>query len=68
MAWEQHERIAELDINPVLVRPEGQGMVVADALVVLRSSANSRFSGPAVAAPNLHVRIRTIVIPCLIHK
>jgi hypothetical protein len=32
----QRERIAELDINPVLVRPEGQGVVAVDALIVLR--------------------------------
>ncbi len=29
------ERLAELDINPVFVRPEGQGVVAADALLVL---------------------------------
>ncbi len=36
LAWVQRERIAELDINPVLVRPEGQGVVAVDALIVLR--------------------------------
>lgn len=36
LAWAQRERIAALDINPVLVRPEGQGVVAVDALVVLR--------------------------------
>ena len=29
-------RIAELDINPVFVRPQGQGVAAADALVVLK--------------------------------
>lgn len=32
----QEARIAELDINPLFVRPRGQGVVAADALVVLR--------------------------------
>lgn len=36
LAWQQRGRIAELDINPLLVRPEGQGVVAVDALVVLR--------------------------------
>jgi acetyltransferase len=35
-AWQQRERIAELDINPLMVRPVGSGVVAADALVVLR--------------------------------
>jgi acyl-CoA synthetase (NDP forming) len=30
----QQERIAELDINPLFVRPRGQGVVAADALIV----------------------------------
>jgi hypothetical protein len=36
MAWSLRSRIAEVDINPVLVRREGEGVVAADALVVLR--------------------------------
>jgi len=28
--------MAELDLNPVLVRPRGKGVVAADALVLLR--------------------------------
>jgi acetyltransferase len=36
MAWLTRERVAEMDINPVLVRPVGQGVVAADALVVLK--------------------------------
>ncbi len=35
-AWTMRERLAELDLNPVLVRPQGKGVVAADALVVLR--------------------------------
>jgi hypothetical protein len=30
------ERLAELDLNPVIVRPQGQGAVAVDALVRLR--------------------------------
>ncbi|MEQ1774188.1 MAG: acetate--CoA ligase family protein [Burkholderiales bacterium] len=36
MAWLMRERVAEMDINPVLVRPAGKGVVAADALVVLK--------------------------------
>jgi acyl-CoA synthetase (NDP forming) len=36
MAWLMRERVAEMDINPVLVRPKGLGVAAADALVVLR--------------------------------
>jgi acetyltransferase len=35
-AWLMRERLAELDLNPVLVREQGKGVVAADALVVLR--------------------------------
>ena len=35
-AWQHRERIAELDINPLMVRPAGKGVVAADTLVVLR--------------------------------
>jgi acetyltransferase len=31
------DRIAEIDVNPLFVRPVGQGVVAADALVVLKS-------------------------------
>lgn len=36
LAWTLRERLSELDINPLLVRPQGRGVVAADALVVLR--------------------------------
>jgi acyl-CoA synthetase (NDP forming) len=36
MAWLMRERLAELDINPVLVRPKGKGVVAVDALLVLK--------------------------------
>ncbi|MFT5174849.1 MAG: acyl-CoA synthetase (NDP forming) [Gammaproteobacteria bacterium] len=35
-AWAQRERVAEVDINPVLVRPHGMGALAADALIVLK--------------------------------
>jgi acyl-CoA synthetase (NDP forming) len=35
-AWLMRERLAEMDINPVLVRAAGEGVAAADALVVLR--------------------------------
>ncbi|MES2564925.1 MAG: acetate--CoA ligase family protein [Pseudomonadota bacterium] len=34
-AWQRRERIAELDINPLMVRPAGLGVMAADALIVL---------------------------------
>ena len=36
LAWSLRDRLAELDINPLLVRPRGAGVVAADALLVLR--------------------------------
>ena len=36
LAWRYRERISELDINPLLVRPRGHGVVAVDALMVLR--------------------------------
>ncbi len=36
LAWLMRDRIAEMDINPVLVRPIGQGAIAADALIILK--------------------------------
>ena len=36
LAWAEREYLAEIDLNPILVRPEGRGCVVADALIVPR--------------------------------
>lgn len=36
LAWDFRDRLAELDINPLFVRPRGHGVVAADALAVLR--------------------------------
>ena len=35
-AWQFRDRIAEIDINPVMVRPHGKGAIAVDALVVIR--------------------------------
>ncbi len=34
LAWAESDHLAEIDLNPILVRPEGQGYVVVDALIV----------------------------------
>ena len=39
IAWMLRDRIAEIDINPLMVRPMGQGVIAADALVVLKARA-----------------------------
>jgi len=36
LAADHAARIGEIDINPLIVRPVGQGVVAADALIVLR--------------------------------
>jgi acyl-CoA synthetase (NDP forming) len=36
LAYQLKERLVELDINPVIVLPEGQGVKAVDALVVLK--------------------------------
>ena len=33
------DRIAEIDINPLFVRPAGQGVTAADALIVLKNKS-----------------------------
>ncbi len=35
LAWHGRDRIQEIDVNPVLVRPSGKGVVAADGLIVL---------------------------------
>jgi succinyl-CoA synthetase beta subunit len=37
LALEVGDDIAELDINPLMVLPRGQGVVAVDALVVARA-------------------------------
>ena len=41
MIADHADRIAEIDINPLFVRPAGEGVVAADALIVLRDVASS---------------------------
>ena len=41
MASTLRERISEVDINPLLVREDGHGVVAADALVILRASSDT---------------------------
>jgi acetyltransferase len=38
LACQERERIAELEINPLFVLPEGSGVIVGDALAVLRQA------------------------------
>ena len=45
LAEDLSDRLAELDINPLLVLAEGEGVVAADALVVLRSEGDSELEG-----------------------
>lgn len=42
MAWTLRDRLSEVDINPLLVREQGRGIVAADALVVLRDAKKSK--------------------------
>jgi acetyltransferase len=38
LAAQAREEIAEIEINPVLVHPEGQGVTIVDALVVRKKA------------------------------
>jgi acetate---CoA ligase (ADP-forming) len=38
-AWAERESLAELDVNPIMVRERGAGCVVVDALIVPRAGA-----------------------------
>jgi len=39
-AFDHADEIAEIDLNPVLVHPQGKGITVVDALIVRRSAAD----------------------------
>jgi hypothetical protein len=45
-AWHGRDKVAEVDINPLLVRPvartAGEGVIAADALVVLRQASTAQ--------------------------
>jgi acyl-CoA synthetase (NDP forming) len=38
-AWDGRERLAEIDVNPIVVRERGRGCVVVDALIVPRPAS-----------------------------
>jgi acetate---CoA ligase (ADP-forming) len=38
LAAQHRQQIAEIEINPVLVHPQGQGVTIVDALVVRKKS------------------------------
>jgi acetate---CoA ligase (ADP-forming) len=42
LAWALRERLTQLDINPLLVRPRGRGVIAADALLVLRAAGRGQ--------------------------
>ena len=42
LAMHMEEHLAELDINPLMVLPAGQGVKAVDALVVLHGSGTAR--------------------------
>jgi acetyltransferase len=49
VAWALRDRLAELDINPLMVRAKGAGVVAADALVVLHGNTEQKMqSQPAL--------------------
>ena len=35
-AWAERDRVAEVDLNPIVVRQRGEGVLVADALIIPR--------------------------------
>ena len=39
------ERLAEVDLNPVIVHPKGEGLTVVDALIVKREADTNREHG-----------------------
>ena len=41
-AADHAEQIEEVDLNPVIVHPEGQGLTVVDALIVKRKPEENR--------------------------
>jgi acyl-CoA synthetase (NDP forming) len=46
LAWTLRERLVEMDVNPLLVRPRGLGVIAADALLVLRAGATTEVQKP----------------------
>ncbi len=49
LSWLIHDhagRIREIDVNPLFVRPQGQGVVAADALIVLHEDEHHKSRAP----------------------
>jgi acyl-CoA synthetase (NDP forming) len=57
-AAEHADLIAEIDLNPVIVHPAGQGVSVVDALIVTRTPGPPRPPRPAAIAPEGEARYR----------
>jgi len=51
MANEIGASVSEIDLNPVLVRPAGQGVALLDALVVCRTAESPPLAAPVSASP-----------------
>ncbi len=53
LAAEFADDIEEIDLNPVLVHPAGQGLTVVDALILRQEPDEARRSAPSLmsAAP-----------------
>jgi len=41
LAWSARDRVAEIDVNPLIVQPRGQGAIAVDALVVTGRQASA---------------------------
>ncbi|PPA72589.1 6-carboxyhexanoate--CoA ligase [Achromobacter spanius] len=50
-AYRHRDDIADIDMNPILVRPEGQGVVVLDALMIPRATRASTPAAEPAAEP-----------------
>jgi len=46
-AWRHRDQVAEIDLNPILVRAQGQGVAVLDALMIPVQAAST--SDPEIA-------------------
>jgi acetyltransferase len=46
-AADHGDAIAEIDLNPVIVHPRGEGVSVVDALIVKRGAAQAEQRGAA---------------------
>jgi hypothetical protein len=41
LAWSARDRVAGIDVNPLIVQPLGQGAIAVDALVVTGPQASA---------------------------